>query len=1100
MTFIPRAERLFAAILVVPALAIASAPAPAHPPSPQVPRLTVLLGEPDGPGLSAEDGVARINAAVPDFASRDLRARTGSPTKARFLLGTRLPASMRAQLAKDHPLEVMHRWIVLDYPDNAAASLARAAMASAPAVFRRVDEVQDSYRPSFVPGYSLYNYSQSPIGSSAAGVSSAMVHSIMGVNSAWDMVTGSAYVGVYDLGVDGADFTQASPTVHPGLVKNVRGHFSFDSADHTANVDERACNFQGPDGQFYNVGGHGTHVSGLIAATGDSFGIGTSGVCPTCSLAIVRHGFCQPAPDDTQATNAWMEAFRSGMQVLNFSGGYYTGAFAGTGDPCTGATPPAQCTALALASSLDIAFVASSGNTPDMHQSTPQFPAREPGVISAGSTNEFGQISSFSATGKVDFAVPSERVFSTFATNRQWIYVDVYGLAGSTCERQSPTVGDPLNQYGYCTGTSMSAPLVTGSYALVKSADPLMPVVSVTSLLREFATYGYAISPTYGSGAPNVGASVNKAIWGAYGNKGLTPLFSLTTPGSRRHFYTTVPQMAMGANCMGLKGGLHGWLANEPYDATNLYDVNDGTRTAGYYSFPTGCHNATTSFPVASFKVFTTTTRFGQSLVPLYRMSWNSAPQGSTPQYDNAGNGGARAALGHAYATSAAEVQGFRAVPYMYDGIEGYLYSSSSPQPAGTVAVYRRYSAARDDYALLTPAQLTTVGAGYAPIGNGYMDIIGYACPNVIVQSGVCADASSIQVYAVAGKVDFNGDGHADLAWNRGAMGQLSIAGGNPSFQTTPIYSPTGEPGSIHKVADFNGDGKSDILWRMADGRYYVSLQNGYTSVSSAKVLDAGSGWEAVATADLNGDGNADIIWYHPTYGYGAWLMSGTGILPNGANNITNPGSGWKVVAIGDFDGDGKADILWSDPAGVNFKFILMNGLTAVPGGASANIVTDGTWSVTHVGDLNGDTRADVIWRRTDGTAGAWLMNGTSTFPAGNLVSPGPNFRIAAVADFNGDHWADILWSDDLTTVQVGMSSLVGAPGTFNITSIMSPPMSYSGNWVPIGTADINGDTKADIIWRRNDGLYGYWLMNGGTLLYAEGLLTPASGWEMLKQ
>jgi hypothetical protein len=47
------------------------------------------------------------------------------------------------------------------------------------------------------------------------------------------------------------------------------------------------------------------------------------------------------------------------------------------------------------------------------------------------------------------------------------------------------------------------------------------------------------------------------------------------------------------------------------------------------------------------------------------------------------------------------------------------------------------------------------------------------------------------------------------------------------------------------------------------------------------------------------------------------------------------------------------------------------------------------------VADFNGDGKADLVLRHTDGTVQAWLMNGTAVLLAGDL---------------NGDSKADMLW------------------------------------------------------------------------------------------
>jgi hypothetical protein len=64
-----------------------------------------------------------------------------------------------------------------------------------------------------------------------------------------------------------------------------------------------------------------------------------------------------------------------------------------------------------------------------------------------------------------------------------------------------------------------------------------------------------------------------------------------------------------------------------------------------------------------------------------------------------------------------------------------------------------------------------------------------------------------------------------------------------------------------------------------------------------------------------------------------------------------------------------------------------MNGVAI---SSSAGILgADPNWRVSHTIDLNGDGKSDLIWRRTDGSISAWLMNGTSATSTAGLRGPG---------------------------------------------------------------------------------------------------------------
>src|SRR6185295_15189211 len=111
------------------------------------------------------------------------------------------------------------------------------------------------------------------------------------------------------------------------------------------------------------------------------------------------------------------------------------------------------------------------------------------------------------------------------------------------------------------------------------------------------------------------------------------------------------------------------------------------------------------------------------ALVPLYRMS----SKGTNPN----GNANHRDTT---YTTEDNGVLAFKGVGYELDGIEGYIYSRCTPEPAcipvGAVRLYRRYHPLRDDYAIFPESELSSmVSQGYTSAGGGN-EVIGYVYPN----------------------------------------------------------------------------------------------------------------------------------------------------------------------------------------------------------------------------------------------------------------------------------------------------------------------------------------------------------------------------------
>ncbi len=110
----------------------------------------------------------------------------------------------------------------------------------------------------------------------------------------------------------------------------------------------------------------------------------------------------------------------------------------------------------------------------------------------------------------------------------------------------------------------------------------------------------------------------------------------------------------------------------------------------------------------------------------------------------------------------------------------------------------------------------------------------------------------------------------------------------------------------------------------------------------------------------------------------------------------------------GDLDGDGKADVVWRNTTTSDVAVWLMNGLTPKQEGVIWTAPL--AWQIVGVGDFNGDGTADILWWHTSGTLYLWLMNGLSIVGQGSPGGASTDWTVVSVGDFNGDGTADILW------------------------------------------------------------------------------------------
>lgn len=294
-------------------------------------------------------------------------------------------------------------------------------------------------------------------------------------------------------------------------------------------------------------------------------------------------------------------------------------------------------------------------------------------------------------------------------------------------------------------------------------------------------------------------------------------------------------------------------------------------------------------------------------------------------------------------------------------------------------------------------------------------------------------------------------------------------------------------------LGDNDGDSKADLVLRHAKSGNVVAWRMDGTSIlSAASVANANPIWELQGIGDINGDGRADYIWRHATNGsVVAWLMNGTTLLTGSV--VATADAALNLQAVDDFNGDGRDDLLWRSSLNGAMSIWFMDGANVLSAGSLASIPPLNV-SVVGVGDLNADGRADIVLRANNSTVSAMLLDGLSTVAEGPLPIAStpidqndPTWDIQGVGDINGDGKSDIFWRR--STGEVGATVLDGlTTATSTVIATISP------TWRVQGVGDLNGDNRADIILRSGINVHA-WMMNGPAIVGGGPLATINPGW-----
>ena len=297
-----------------------------------------------------------------------------------------------------------------------------------------------------------------------------------------------------------------------GFVDDLTG---FDFAN-SVDADEDGF-YDGPDDvsdadPFDDVG-HGTHVSGTIAAVADN-GIGIAGVAPGARIMAVKGFGPSGSAPDSVLWRAVLYAAENGADVINNSWS--------CGTPCP--ENPLAEDVLAAVAALGTVVVTSAGNaSTDVVYNSPE---RTPLVLTVGSIGFDGQVSDFSNRGWLtDVVAPGggpQLGSGVFVARRN--ILSLYS-SGTPDTELAFAVGD---DYYRLAGTSMSAPHVAGAVALLLATRPELAPADVRRLIRMAARDEGepGRDPLFGSGLLDLPALLDAAP------VALDLVLSAPTPGS----------------------------------------------------------------------------------------------------------------------------------------------------------------------------------------------------------------------------------------------------------------------------------------------------------------------------------------------------------------------------------------------------------------------------------------------------------------------------------------------------------------------------------------------------------------------------------------
>jgi subtilisin family serine protease len=261
--------------------------------------------------------------------------------------------------------------------------------------------------PDFSDLWGLHNTGQTVNGTSGT------VDIDMDAPRAWQCVTGGSEViiGVIDSGVD-----WHHPELSGSIWINATEHNGTAGVDDDGNgyIDDiRGWDFVDNDNDPMDYAGHGTHVSGTIAAAGDN-GVAVSGVMWKAKIMPIRFLDALGYGSTIDAISAIEYGVDNGARILNNSWG-------GAG------FSQALKDAISYAQTKGVLFIAAAGNGSGDTDANSHYPSSydNPNILSVAAVDQNGNLASFSNYGAttVDLGAPGTNIYSTIPS-REPVFLD----------------------------------------------------------------------------------------------------------------------------------------------------------------------------------------------------------------------------------------------------------------------------------------------------------------------------------------------------------------------------------------------------------------------------------------------------------------------------------------------------------------------------------------------------------------------------------------------------------------------------------------------------------------------------------------------------
>ncbi|HSE18108.1 MAG TPA: Ig-like domain-containing protein [Pyrinomonadaceae bacterium] len=743
--------------------------------------------------------------------------------------------------------------------------------------------------------------------------------------------------------------------------------------------------------------GHGTHVSGTIAAVGNN-GLGVIGVAPHAKIMAVKGLDANGSGSIEDLSNGIIYAADKGASVINLSWGGF------------GPTPQTLIDAISYAHDVKGAVVVAAAGNNNFDVGTQVngfYPACIRDVVAVAAVNHLDAKASFSNFGaKIDVTAPgggdTDPTGLLIQPDRSILSLKSSAAGSSMTSSGQLVVG---TKYLRQAGTSMASPHVAGVAALIRAQHPEFSPEQVRQVLRSGANDigATGFDTQFGYGRLNASGSVTIAaplaaeltgpvgfigglqvnVTGSVGGANLSSWRLEYGAGTAPSSWTLITTSSTTINA----GTLATW---------NLSGINDGTYTL---------HLVAQALTGEIYEDRLTVVLDGLIITdpsPL-SMSITRGDQGVTIKGTVASANFSRyfiqifAIRNNTWVNNSAITLANGGLQQVQNGVLGTWDTTGAPP---------------DTYQIF----VTEVFTNNTSISDSTKVALDSSLhPGWPIDLGLLTDgASSLGLTNHVNAVDVDGNGTKEIIIGyNDKVSVLDHTGTQlPGWPQTIDLQNNGAHIQISPaVADLDDDGSPEIVAANDKNQMFIWRANG--TLWSGWPKNLAGFMTSIAIDDLNGDGQKEII-IAAGGSVGVRVFDKNGVLlpgwPVNTNALNSP------PAIGDVDGDGQKEIVVATLTGpTRLYMIKANGVVmpnwpkAINPQLASNFLA---WSYPTLGDLDGDGAMECVIGSANGFVYAFRADG-SFVPGWPQATKAVAVNAPAIGDIDGDGLPEVIAGND---------------------------------------------------------------------------------------